>query len=195
MPQTEREMALSKYATLTGIVAQAIGTRKPGSPIGDELIAELVRRALVAEPAFALCWVRLQLKDKRELGRDPLTVNGEVAIRVAGGTVLLDGKVSCLWQKRLAGALAWWVPGCRRVINNLRLFSPEDDSDAAITEAVRLLLKRDPFVNSDRVQVTTNNAIVMLDGVVPTSLAREIAERDAGYVYGVEEVVNHIAVG
>ena len=186
---------MSKYATLSAIMAQAIGTRKRSSPIADELIAELVRRALAAEPAFALCWVNLHHKAKRDAGRAPLTVSGEIAIRVVDGVVLLDGKVSCLWQKRLAGTLAWWVPGCRRVINNLTPACPEDDSDTDISEAVRLVLKRDPFVDSDRLQVTTHAAGVVLDGLAPTSLARDIAEQDARCVYGVRAVLNRISIG
>ena len=43
--------------------------------------------------------------------------------------------------------------------------------------------------------VSTDKAKVTLDGSVPTALAREIAENDAWYVYGVEEVVNRITVG
>jgi hypothetical protein len=71
-----------------------------------------------------------------------MPVDGEIAIRVADGTVMLDGKVSRLGQKRLAGALAWWVPGCRVVVNRLGLMTPEEDDEAAISDAVRLVLKR-----------------------------------------------------
>src|SRR5205823_343549 len=129
----------------------------------------LVRRTLISEPAFAHCWVHLQLKGKRELGDEPMTVNGEIAIRVVDGTIMIDGEVCCLGQKRLAGALAWWVPGSRTVVNALRVSPPEEDSEAAITDAVRLILKKDPFVDAARVQVTTQKATVMLEGSVPSS--------------------------
>jgi hypothetical protein len=36
---------------------------------------------------------------------------------VNNGVVLLDDHVNGLTQKRLAGVLAWWVPGNRDVIN------------------------------------------------------------------------------
>ncbi len=185
---------MSKFASFAAIMGQAIGTRGPNSRIADGLIAELVRRALISEPAFAHCWVHLQLKGKRELGEAAVTVTGEVAIRVVAGTVMLDGEVSCLGQKRLAGALAWWVPGSRTVVNGLRVTPPEDNSEGGITDAVRLLLKKDPFVDAKQVRVTTSDHTVTLDGMVPTELARQIAEHDAWYVYGVEEVVNRIAV-
>src|SRR5437764_8276553 len=110
---------MSKCTNLAAVVGQAVGTRKPSSPIADGLIAELVRRTLISEPAFAHCWVHLQLRGKRELGDEPMTVNGEIAIRVVDGTIMIDGEVCCLGQKRLAGALAWWVPGSRTVVNAL----------------------------------------------------------------------------
>jgi osmotically-inducible protein OsmY len=186
---------MSQRPTLAAIVAQASGAVRPTSRISDGLIAELVRRALIAEPTFFHCWVHLQLKGKRELGTEPVTVNGEIAIRVVDGAVMLDGEVACLGQKRLAGALAWWVPGSRTIINALRVSPPVEDNDAGIADAVRWMLKKDPFVRTDQVRVTTDHATVTLDGVVPTKLAREIAEHDAWYVYGVEEVVNRIEVG
>ncbi len=60
---------------------------------------------------------------------------------------------------------------------------------------MRLVLEKDPFVDPDQVRVTTNNATVTLDGLVPTESERDMAEHDAWYVFGVEDVVNRIAVG
>jgi len=37
-------------------------------------------------------------------------------------------------------------------------------------------------------------AVVALDGVVPTEAERDMAEHDAWYVFGVEDVVNRIEV-
>jgi len=186
---------VSNFPSFEAIMGQAIGGTLPSPPIADGMVAELVRRALVAEPAFAHCWIRLRPQGEREAARNPVTVNGEIAIRVVDGTIILHGEVACLGQKRLAGALAWWVPGGRTVVNALRVTRPEDDGDAEITDCVRLVLKKDPFLNSAHVQVSTNHAKVTLDGMVPSKLAREIAEHDAWYVYGVEEVVNRITIG
>lgn len=168
---------------------------RPAQPMADGMIGDLVRDALIEEPALTNCRIRLWVKGQPELVRDPISATGMIDIRVADGVVTLEGEVSGLGQKRLAGALAWWVPGSRDVINGLGVAPPEEDNDAEITDAVRLVLEKDPFVNPDQVRVTTNKATVTLDGLVPTESERDMAEHDAWYVFGVEDVVNRIAVG
>jgi len=168
---------------------------RPAQPMADGMIGDLVRDALVEEPALANCRIRLWDKGQPELISDPISASGAIDIRVAEGVVTLDGEVPGLGHKRLAGALAWWVPGSRDVINGLGVAPPEEDSDAEITDAVRLVLEKDPFVNPDQVRVTTSNATVILEGLVPTESERDMAEHDAWYVFGVENVVNRIAVG
>jgi hypothetical protein len=91
------------------------------------------------------------------------------------GVVTLDGDVIGLGQKRLAGALAWWVPGSRDVINGLGVTPPEVDNDFEIADAVRLVLEKDPFVNADQLRVGVRNAVVALDGIVPTADERDMA--------------------
>ena len=167
---------------------------RPAQMMADGMIGDLVRDALLDEPALANCRLRLWGKGEFELVRDAPSTTGAVDIRVENGVVTLDGEVSGLGQKRLAGALAWWVPGSRDVINGLGVAPPEEDNDAEITDAVRLVFEKDPFVNPDQIRVTTTNATVTLDGVVPTVSERDMAEHDAWYVFGVEDVVNRIAI-
>ena len=167
---------------------------RPATPMEDGMIADLVRDALIEEPALANCRLRLWVKGRPELARDPLSATGVIDIRVEDGVVTLDGDVVGLGQKRLAGVLAWWVPGSRDVVNGLGVSPPEADSDAEITDAVRVALEKDPFVNPDQIRVTTRTATVTLDGFVPTMSERDMAEHDAWYVCGVENVVNRIAV-
>ncbi|NIO09735.1 MAG: BON domain-containing protein, partial [Deltaproteobacteria bacterium] len=38
---------------------------------------------------------------------------GEIEIEVENGVVVLNGHVPSMSHKRLAGVLAWWVPGSR----------------------------------------------------------------------------------
>ena len=59
---------------------------------------------------------------------------------------------------------------------------------------MRLVLEKDPFVNADQLRVGVRRAVVALDGVVPTESERDMAERDAWYVFGVEDVINRIEV-
>jgi osmotically-inducible protein OsmY len=167
---------------------------RPATPMEDGMIGDLVRDALIEEPALANCRIRVWAKGRPEVVRDPLSASGAIDISVEDGVVTLDGEVPGLGHKRLAGALAWWIPGSRDVVNGLGVSPPEQDSDGEITDAVRLVLEKDPFVNPDQIRVTTRNAAVTLDGLVPTKSEREMAEHDAWYVFGVENVVNRIAV-
>jgi len=65
-----------------------------------------------------------------------------------------SGHFTSLIQKRLAGVLAWWVPGSRDVINGMEVVPLQEDSDEEIAKAVRLVLEKDPFVNAERIRVT-----------------------------------------
>ena len=167
---------------------------RPAVPMEDGEIRDLVRDALLDEPALSQCRVRKWVKGDLQPVRDPPDATGTLDIRVEDGVVTLDGDVTGLGQKRLAGALAWWVPGSRDVINGLGVTPPEADSDFEIADAVRLVLEKDPFVNADQLRVGVRNAVVALDGVVPTEAERDMAEHDAWYVFGVEDVINRIEV-
>jgi osmotically-inducible protein OsmY len=167
---------------------------RPAVPMEDGEIRDLVRDALLEEPALSQCRVREWVKGDLQPVRDPPDATGTLDIRVEDGVVTLDGDITGLGQKRLAGALAWWVPGSRDVINGLGVAPPEADSDFEIADAVRLVLEKDPFVNADQLRVGARNAVVALDGVVPTEAERDMAEHDAWYVFGVEEVINRIEV-
>ncbi|HYM72253.1 MAG TPA: BON domain-containing protein [Stellaceae bacterium] len=167
---------------------------RPAQAMADGMIGDLVRDALVGEPALTDCRLRLWVKGQPEMVSDPPSGRGAIDIRVEDGVVTLDGEVLGLGRKRLAGALAWWVPGSRDVINGLGVVPPEADNDPEITDAVRLVLEKDPFVNPDQVRVASSNAVVTLEGLVPTESERDMAEHDAWYVFGVEDVVNRLAI-
>jgi osmotically-inducible protein OsmY len=94
----------------------------------------------------------------------------------------------------LAGVLAWWVPGSRDVVNGLEEAPPEEDNDDEVTDAVRLVLEKDPFVNADQIRISTQNYVVTLEGLVLNKEVKEMAEFDAWYVFGVDKVVNKLIV-
>ena len=106
----------------------------------------------------------------------------------------LNGQVSGLDQKRLAGVLAWWVPGSRDVINGIAVEPPEEDSDAAIADALRLVLEKDPFVDASQLRFSVGDAVVTLTGIVLKEAERNMAEYDGWYVFGVDKVINRIEV-
>jgi osmotically-inducible protein OsmY len=108
--------------------------------------------------------------------------------------VVLEGQVPSLSHKRLAGVLAWWVPGTQNVLNCLIVEPPEEDSDDEMTDALRLVLEKDPFVNADQIRVTSNDRTVTLEGLVPNEAESEMAEQDAWCIFGVDRVVNRLEV-
>jgi osmotically-inducible protein OsmY len=63
-----------------------------------------------------------------------------------------------------------------------------------MAKAVRIVLKKDPFVNEDRIRVAAQRSIVTLEGDVPSAPQKEMAEFDAWYVFDVDKVVNHLEV-
>jgi len=166
----------------------------PAERMQDGQVRDLVRDALLQEPALSECALREWVKGRPEAVRSPATARGAIDIRVEDGVVTLDGDVPGLSRKRLAGVLAWWVPGSRDVVNGIGVTPPEDDSDDEIAEAVTLVLEKDPFVNAAQIRVGVRQSVVTLAGVVPAESEREMAEFDAWYVFGVDRVVNEIAV-
>lgn len=167
----------------------------PAVPMGDKEIRDAVRDALVQEPALAEMTLSELVKGETVILREPPEGGrGAIRIRVEDGVVTLEGDAPSLAHKRLAGVLAWWVPGSRDVINGLGVLSPETELDAEITDAVNTVLEKDPFVDASQIRVLTQNAKVILHGVVPTESEREMAEYDAWYVFGVDKVENKIEV-
>ena len=190
-----KKLALEIGATLAS-VAGIVDRLKIAAAehMTDEVILEHVRDALIQEPALSNCAVRLRLGDRVEVIREPPAVSGAVEIAVQNGDVLLEGQVPSLSHKRLAGAVAWWVPGTQNVLNCLVVEPPEEDSDDEMTDALRLVLEKDPFVNADQIRVTSNNRTVTLEGLVSSEAESEMAEQDEWYIFGVDRVINKLDV-
>lgn len=168
----------------------------PAQPMGDGAIREHLRNALVREPALREVAIVEQVKGENRSAREsPLNERGRIEISVEDGVVTLNGQLQGLDEKRLAGVLAWWVPGSRDVINGIAVEPPEEDSPDAIAEAVRLALERDPFVDAGQIRVGVRRSVVTLVGMVASEFERDMAEFDAWYVFAVDKVVNRIEVG
>ena len=132
------------------------------------------------------------LGDGENLPERVWQTNPAIEIEVKNGVVILNGRVPGLASKRLAGVLAWWVPGARDVVNGIAVEPPEEDSPDAIEEAVRIALDKDPFVDASQVRVGVRNRTVRLTGAVRSPEARDAAEWDAWYVFGVDDVINDL---
>lgn len=167
----------------------------PAARMGDGAILDAVRDALLQEAALQNCTIAVKHKGKREIVREVrIDPHGVIDVSVTEGVVLLDDHVTGLIQKRLAGVLAWWVPGSRDVVNGLEVVPAAEDSDAEVTKAVRLVLDKNPLVRADDIRVSTRQWVVTLEGRVPSSAQRDMAEWDAWYVLGVDKVLNRLEV-
>jgi osmotically-inducible protein OsmY len=191
-----KKLALEAAVTVpevTGIIDRLRVT--PAQPMGDGEIRSLVRDSLLQEPAFAEYAIEERVKGGVVTVRaSPIDTRGYIEVAVDDGIVTLNGEVPGLDDKRLAGVLAWWVPGSRDVINGLAVEPPEDDSFDMIAEAVRLVLEKDPYVDAGQIRVGVRDRVVTLAGLLPSESQRDMAECDAWYVFGVDRVVNKIEV-
>ncbi len=121
-------------------------------------------------------------------------VIGRLDLEVEDGVVILNGTLPTLVRKRLAGAMAWWIPGVRDVVNGIAIDPPEEDGPDQIEEAVRVVLDRDPAVEASQIRAGARERVVRLTGLVPSQAMRTKAESDAWAVFGVDDVINEIAV-
>lgn len=191
-----KKLALERAAAVPGVAGIIDRLRvAPAQPMGDGEIRDLLRDALLQEPALAELAIQETVKGEVLTVREPAERRrGWICISVTDGVVTLNGDAPSLAHKRLAGVLAWWVPGSRDVINGLGVVPEEEDRDFEITDALRMVLEKDPFVDASQIRIATYDAVVRLEGLVPTESEREMAEFDAWYVFGVDGVQNNIEV-
>ncbi|HLA09602.1 MAG TPA: BON domain-containing protein [Pyrinomonadaceae bacterium] len=178
-------------ASVTGIVDRL--KVAAAEHMTDEVMREHIRDVLLQESALNDCAVRLCQGDRVDVIREPpADSRGAIEVTVQDGDVLLEGQVPSLSHKRLTGVLAWWIPGTQNVLNCLIVEPPEEDSDAEIIDALRLVLEKDPFVNADQIRVRANDRTVTLEGLVSNETESEMAEHDAWYLFGVDKVINKL---
>ena len=191
-----KKLALERLAALPEV--SAIVDRlhvAPAERMGDGQIRDLVRDALLQESAFDEMTVLEERQGElRPIRIPPTGSRGEIRYLVEDGIVTLSGEMPGLGRKRLAGVLAWWVPGSRDVINGIAVSPPEEDSDEEMTDAVRIALEKDPFVEATQIRLTTRARVVTLTGLVRSENERHMAEFDAWCVFGVDRVMNEIDV-
>ena len=170
-------------------------TVTPAEKMGDAEIRDHVCKVLLGEPALERCLIHGMVGDSVEpVGKATPEPAGSIVVAVSDGVVTLNGEVPSLTHKRLAGVLAWWVPGSRDVVNGLEEVPAEEDTDDELIDAVRLVLEKDPFVDAGTIRASSKDWVVTLEGLVPKEAMKRMAERDTWYVLGVKEVVDIIEV-
>ena len=75
-------------------------------------------RLLLGQPELRSCslsaLVNGRVEALRRVDEDPA---GEIQLSVADGVIVLAGHVISQSHRRFAGAVAWWTPGRRDVVN------------------------------------------------------------------------------
>ena len=191
-----KKLALELAAAVTGVERIVDRLRLvPAERMQDGEIRDHVCNALLAEKLLDSCALRAIVKGKPEVVRAAEQgMDGSMDVEVNEGIVILNGAMSNLTAKRLAGVLAWWVPGSRDVVNGIEVIPSEDDNDDEVVDAVRLVLEKDPFINASQIRVSCKNFIVTLEGLVKNATQGRIAEADAWYVFRVDRVINLLQV-
>jgi osmotically-inducible protein OsmY len=159
-----------------------------GEPRPDDELADRVEQALNGDAEFR----GIPVSRDPEV---PLSPQGYgVHVRAADGVVRLAGRVPGINHRRLAEALCWWIPGSADVDDRLAVEPPEEDNDGEISEAVSLVLERDPALNQDEINARVRDAEVTLAGRVASSEQAGRAERNCWYLPGVHEVHNQLEI-
>ncbi len=191
-----KKLALERVAALGGITGIVDRLHvQPAARMTDKEIRVHLRDMLIEDLSFKHLEIREAEADGLRLMRGvPTGARGNIDTEVQDGVVTLNGRVPGLTSKRLAGAMAWWVPGVRDVVNGIAVDPPEDDGPDMIAEAVRVVLEKDPFVNASQVRVGVLGTTVRLFGLVPSEIEKDAAERDAWCIFAVDKVLNEIQV-
>jgi len=130
--------------------------------------------------------------------------DGLVTVAVEDGEAQLSGTVGSALERGRAAGLAW-VPGVKEVdISGLEVqWWARDEmrrdkyvrkSDAQIRQAVKDAFLYDPRVLSFNPDVSVDDGVVTLSGIVDNLQARRAAEKDARNTVGVAMVRNHLRV-
>ena len=192
-----KKLALELAGSVNGVRAVVDRLRVvPGERRGDGAVRDSLARMLLESPELKRCSFNMRTNEKmvvlRRVERD---ADGDVEISVTDGVILLEGQVISQSHLRFAGAVAWWTPGRRDVINALEVRPANEDRDDEVAEVMRLVLEADPELDADLIRANCTGKIVTLEGSVPNEQQKRRAELDAWSLFAIKGVVNRLQVG
>jgi osmotically-inducible protein OsmY len=187
-----KKLALEAAASVRGVRAVVDRLRvAPGERRGDGAVRDSAARLLLAAPELKRCSLKHEGGDLRRVEQD---ADGEIELSVSDGVILLEGCVISQSHLRFAGALAWWTPGRRDVLNALEVRPAYEDRDDEVVEAMRLVLEADPELDADQIRADCSGKVVTLEGSVPSEQQKRRAELDAWSLAAIKGVVNRLQV-
>lgn len=159
---------------------------RPSEHRDDQTLQDAIVEALAMEPAF---------RDIRVYASPTVPADEQwIMVGVESCEVRLDGQVNSLSHRRLAEVIAWWVPGSCNVHNHLRVRPAETDNDDEISDAIRMVLEKDPLLHAENIRAATWQRAVTLHGYVHDEEQRHMAVYDCWYVPGVHAVQDQLRV-
>src|SRR5687767_4274732 len=191
-----KKLALELAGQVRGVRAVVDRLRvAPGERRGDGAVRDSLARLLLEAPELKRCSFNMRSNEKmvvlRRVERD---ADGDIEISVTDGVILLEGTVISQSHLRFAGALGWWTPGRRDVINALEVRPAYEDRDDEVGEVLRLVLEADPELDAAQIRTNCMGKVVFLDGAVPNEHQRRRAELDAWSLAAIRGVVNRLEV-
>ena len=176
-----------------GVIVDRL-TVAPAEILGDRQIRDQFRDVLYREPAFTDFMLIAVDRGSPTVLRRPVEAGGRIEYDVDRGIVTLNGAVPSVEHKRLAGVLAWWVPGRRDVVNAMTVEDGVGQAAGTLADWVKEILDRDEALDAAAITVAAENGTVRLSGRVASESDRDQAEFDAWYVDGVDQVINNIEI-
>jgi osmotically-inducible protein OsmY len=191
-----KKLALELAGSVNGVRAVVDRLRvAPGERRGDGAVRDSLARMMLEAPELKGCSFNMKTNEKmvplRRVEHDPA---GDIEISVTDGVILLEGYVISQSHLRFAGAVAWWTPGRRDVINALEVVPAYEDRDDEVAEVMRLVLEADPEVDHDQISTNCTDKVVILEGSVPNEHQKRRAELDAWSLFAIRGVVNRLEV-
>ena len=191
-----KKLAVQLAAAVDGVRAVVDRLRTtPGERRGDGAVRDSAARLLLQQPELRNCGLDVRTNGRVETLRAvDEDAAGEITLSVTDGVIVLDGHVQSQSHRRFAGAVAWWTPGRRDVINGLEVRPAYEDRDDEVGEVLRLVLEADPELDAAQIRTNCTGKVVFLDGAVPNEHQRHRAELDAWSLTAIRGVVNRLQV-
>lgn len=191
-----KQLALQLAGSVHGVRSVVDRLRvAPGERRGDGAVRDSAARLLLQQPELRGCSLNVRTNERIEvLHRVAENSAGEIELSVTDGVVVLGGHVISQSHRRFAGAVAWWTPGRRDVINALEVRPAYEDRDDEVAEVMRLVLEADPELDADQIRTNCDGKVVFLDGTVPNDQQKRRAEEDAWSLAPIRGVVNRLEI-
>ena len=169
--------------------------RIEGQSLGDKELKDKVTHILGQEPLFADHTILVRIDGDVHMIHDTRSNTNRILASIKNGIISLSGTVNSINHRRFAEVLMWWIPGCQQVNNNLQVVPTQSDDDDTLTDAIRMVLEKDPLVHASQLRIGTMAGVVELNGYLPSEEEHLFAVRDTWTVPGVEDVRDNIQVG